>query len=106
MFKAMQIVLAASLLLPAIAQAEPTAGEAMARKNGCFACHSVARKVIGPAYKDVADRYDGDKGALEQLVRKVKDGGSGAWGTAGMPPHPQLKDGDIRSMASWILELK
>ncbi|MEQ6291782.1 c-type cytochrome [Vogesella sp. GCM10023246] len=106
MIKAMHIVLAATLLLPGLAAAEPSVGETLAKKSGCFACHSVARKVIGPAYKDVADRYDGDKGAMDKLVRKVKDGGSGVWGPAGMPPHPQLKDDDIRTIVSWVLVQK
>ncbi|SCK05160.1 c-type cytochrome [Vogesella sp. LIG4] len=106
MFKIMQLALAAALLLPAIARAEPSAAETLAKKSGCFACHSVQRKIIGPAYIDVADRYDGEKGAVDKLVRKVKDGGSGVWGPAGMPPHPQLKDEDIRTIVTWVLGLK
>ncbi|WP_174875074.1 c-type cytochrome [Vogesella oryzae] len=106
MIKAKHIALAAGLLLSGLAAAEPTIGEALAKKSGCLACHSVQRKIIGPAYKDVAERYDGEKGALDMLVRKVKDGGSGTWGPAGMPPHPQLKDDDIRTIVSWVLQLK
>lgn len=99
-------MLAATLTLPQLARAEPSASETLARKNGCFACHSMARKVIGPAYKDVAERYDGEKGAVDKLFHKVKEGGSGAWGPMGMPPHPQMKDADIRQIVEWILTLK
>lgn len=106
MLKALRVVAAGLVLLPGLAAAEPSAGEAMAKKNGCFACHSVQKKVIGPAFKDVADRYDGEKGASDKLVRKVKEGGSGVWGSAGMPPHAHLKDEDIRGMVDWVLSLK
>lgn len=99
-------LLATGLLLPLQARAEPSAAETLARKNGCFACHSIARKVIGPAYKDVADRYDGDKSAPDKLVHKVKEGGSGVWGPMGMPPHPQMKEADIRQIVDWVLTLK
>jgi cytochrome c len=106
MLKALHIVVAGLALLPALASAEPSAGESLAKKSGCFACHSVQRKVIGPAYKDVAERYDGEKGAVDKLVQKVKEGGSGVWGSAGMPPQAQVKDEDIHRIVEWILTLK
>ncbi|MBI3146547.1 MAG: c-type cytochrome [Pseudogulbenkiania sp.] len=106
MLKALRVVVAGLVLLPGLAAAEPSAGEALAKKNGCFACHSIQKKVIGPAYKDVAERYDGEKGAADKLVHKIKEGGSGVWGSAGMPPQAHLKDEDIRSMVDWILSLK
>lgn len=101
------VTLAAGLFIVSGAVlAEPSAGESLAKKNGCFACHGTAKKIIGPAYKDVAERYDGEKGAAEKLVHKVKEGGGGVWGSAGMPPHPQMKDDDIRSIVNWVLSLK
>lgn len=106
MLKALHIVVAGLVLLPALASAEPSAGESLAKKSGCFACHSIQRKVIGPAYKDVAERYDGEKGAADKLALKVKEGGSGVWGSAGMPPQAQLKDEDIHHIVEWILSLK
>ncbi|WP_024303965.1 c-type cytochrome [Pseudogulbenkiania sp. MAI-1] len=107
MLKALHIVAAGLVLLPGLAAAaEPSAAEALAKKNGCFACHTIQKKVIGPAYKDVAERYDGEKGAVDKLVHKVKEGGGGVWGSAGMPPQPQMKDEEIRRVVEWILTLK
>ena len=70
------IAAAGSMLVAAQANAvDAKAAEALAQKSGCLACHSVEKKVIGPAYKDVAAKYKGDKGAEARLVAKVKAGG-------------------------------
>ena len=98
---------AATLLLLTQAQAaDPKAVEAMMQKNGCFACHSVEQKIIGPSYREVAKRYAGQADAPAKLVAKVKNGGGGAWGNMGMPPHPTLKDDDIHAMIDWVLSHK
>ncbi len=98
---------AATLMLVGQAHAnDPKAVEAMMQKNGCFACHSVEQKIIGPAYRDVAKRYAGQADAPAKLVAKVKNGGGGVWGQMGMPPHPNLKDDDIRAMIGWVLDHK
>jgi cytochrome c551/c552 len=80
--------------------------EAMMQKNGCAACHGIDKKIVGPAYVDVAAKYRGDKNALAQLTQKVKAGGSGVWGAVPMPPNAQVSDADIKSLVSWILTLK
>jgi cytochrome c551/c552 len=80
--------------------------EAMMQKNGCAACHGIDKKIVGPAYVDVAAKYRGDKNALAQLSQKVKAGGSGVWGAVPMPPNAQVSDADIKSLVSWILTLK
>lgn len=85
--------------------ADAKAAEALAQKSGCLACHAVEKKVLGPSYKDVAAKYKGDKGAEAKLAAKVKAGGSGVWGPVPMPPHPQVKDGDIKTIISWVLSL-
>lgn len=97
---------AAALLLTAQAYADAKAVEAMMQKNGCFACHSVEQKIIGPSYREVAKRYAGQADAPAKLVAKVKNGGGGVWGQMGMPPHPNLKDDDIRAMIGWVLDHK
>lgn len=80
--------------------------ETLAQKSGCLNCHSVQAAVIGPAYKDVATKYKGDKAAEARLVEKVKAGGSGAWGPMAMPANsPQVKDDDIKTLVKWILTL-
>ena len=82
------------------------AGEALMQKHGCVACHAVDKKLVGPAYQDVAAKYKGDKEAVTKLVQKVKAGGSGVWGTVPMPPNAQVPDDDIKALVNWILGLK
>ena len=82
------------------------AGEDMLKKNGCTACHSIDKKLVGPSYVDVAAKYKGDAGAAAKLADKVKKGGSGVWGQVPMPPNPQVSDADIKSMITYILALK
>jgi Cytochrome c551/c552 len=85
---------------------QAVANEALAKKSGCFACHGVDKKVLGPSFKDVAAKYKGDKSAQGRLVAKVKAGGSGVWGAMPMPANsPQVKDGDIKSIVNWVLSL-
>jgi len=86
--------------LPASAQ------EAMAQKYGCLACHKVDQKLIGPAYKDVAAKYRGDKGAEARLVEKVKKGGVGVWGQIPMPANPSVPDKDLHALVKWVLSQK
>ena len=93
---------AAAIALPASAADET----ALAQKSGCLACHSVATKIVGPAYKDVAAKYRGQKGAEEKLIKKVKGGGSGVWGTTPMPPNPQVSDADLKKLVEWVLSQK
>lgn len=81
--------------------------EALAQKSNCLMCHSVSAAILGPAYKDVAKKYKGDKGAEARLVAKVKAGGSGVWGKVPMPPNsPQVKDEDISTIVKWVLSLE
>ena len=82
------------------------AGQALMQKDGCGACHTVDKKIVGPAYQDVAAKYKGDAGALAKLSQKVKTGGAGVWGPVPMPPNPQVADGDVKALVSWILNLK
>lgn len=83
---------------------------ALAKKSGCLACHSIEKKVVGPAWKDVAARYKGKAGARAALIAKVKKGGKGKWtdvvGNAVMPPYsPRVKDADIEKLVDFVLSL-
>jgi cytochrome c len=80
-------------------------GENLIKASHCSACHAVNRKVVGPAYRDVAKRYRGQAGAAEKLVAKIRLGGSGNWGTVPMAPHPDLTDAQLKEMVRWILSL-
>jgi cytochrome c5 len=82
------------------------AGEALMQKVGCAACHGIDKKIVGPAYVDVAAKYKGDAGAPAKLAQKIKAGGAGVWGQIPMPPNPQVPDEDIKALVSWILALK
>ena len=78
------------------------ADEALAKKHNCTACHAVDKKLVGPAYKDVAAKYKG-KNAAATLEQKVKKGGQGVWGPVPMPPNPAVPDADIKKLVGWVL---
>ena len=79
------------------------ADEALAKKHNCLACHTVDKKMVGPAYRDIAKKYKGQNVAAK-LQEKVKKGGQGAWGNVPMPPNPAVPDGDIKKLVDWILK--
>jgi cytochrome c len=94
-------------LLAALFANGASANADLAKKSNCFACHTTDKKLVGPAYRDVARRYAGDKTAEARLIEKVKKGGSGAWKDQGivvpMPPNSTVKDEDIKALVRWIL---
>lgn len=75
-------------------------------KSDCLTCHEVDRQTVGPSFQQVARKYPREKTAIEYLVRKVKEGGSGVWGGAAMNPHPHLEEREIREMLNYILSLR
>ena len=99
-------VLAALVAAPAYAALDNAQAEAMMKKDGCAACHSIDKKIVGPAYVEVATKYKGDKNAQATLEKKVKDGGVGNWGQIPMPPNAQVPANDIKELVTWILALK
>src|SRR5262245_29096428 len=86
--------------------ADAKSAEALAQASGCLACHTVDKKLVGPSYKEIADRYRNDKGAEANLVKKVKEGGKGTWGDIPMTPNAHVKDQDIKTIVQWILSIK
>ena len=82
------------------------ANEKLAQASGCMTCHNVDKKIIGPTYKEVAAKYRGSKTAEANLIKKVKGGGQGVWGSVPMPPNPHVKDEDIKTLVVWILGMK
>jgi cytochrome c len=97
-------ILAAGVLVAGAAQAQDLT--ALMQKNGCVACHAVDKKIVGPAYQEVAAKYKGDAGAAAKLATKIKAGGTGVWGQVPMPPNPQVSDADIKTMVAAILAIK
>lgn len=79
----------------------------LAKKSNCTACHAIEKKVVGPAWRDVAKKYKGDAGAEAKLVAKVAKGGSGVWGSMPMPPNaPAVKEADIKTLVEFVLGLE
>jgi cytochrome c len=94
----------AAALVAAPAMAADSPGLALAKKSNCMACHAVDKKIVGPAYQDVAKKYAGQKDMEAKLVAKVKAGGKGVWGEIPMPPNsPAVKDDDIKTLVKWVL---
>lgn len=85
------------------ATAPAFADQAMAQKNGCMTCHGIDKKIVGPAYKDVAAKYKGDAKALAHLETVIHKGGQGVWGKVPMPPQTSLSERDARTLAQWVL---
>lgn len=81
-------------------------GELLISKSDCFACHKVQDKLLGPSYKEVANKYAKTKLNIDYLAAKVKSGGSGVWGSVPMSPHRALSDDDARDMILYVLSLK
>ncbi len=78
----------------------------LAQAKGCLVCHAVDKKVIGPAWKDVAAKYRGDATAEAKLVDKVGKGGVGVWGQVPMPPNPAVSEADRKTLVKFVLSLK
>jgi len=98
----LSLLVAAGMLSTGAAVAD----EALAKSKNCMACHSVDKKIVGPAYKDVAAKYAGQKDAEAKLAEKVIKGGKGSWGEVPMPPNTTVKPEEATKLVKWILSLK
>lgn len=101
--KSVVLTAAAALILGVSGVA--SADQALAQKNACMSCHGVDKKIVGPAFKEIATKYKGDKAAPARLAKHVKEGTKGKWGEIPMPPNPQVKDDDIKKIVAWIMTL-
>src|SRR5690554_1836699 len=77
----------------------------LAKKKNCMACHATDKKLIGPAYKDVAAKYKADDAAVAKLVEHVRKGSVGIWGQIPMPANPQVSEAEAQTLVKWILTL-
>ncbi|MCP5267029.1 MAG: c-type cytochrome [Burkholderiaceae bacterium] len=84
------------------ASAAPS-GPQLARDSNCMACHAVASRMVGPAFAEVAKRYQGDAKAEDLLVKRVREGTQGTWGQIAMPANSQVAESDVRVIVRWIL---
>jgi cytochrome c len=101
--KVVQIAMGFAVALGLSGQA--LADEALAKAKNCMSCHAIDKKLVGPAYKDVAAKYKGDAGAVDKLATKVKSGGKGAWGEIPMPPNNVTPD-EAKKLVTWVLSQK
>lgn len=92
--------LSIAIALTAAVSTPTFANMALAQKNACMACHAVDKKLVGPAYQDVAKKYAGKDAA--ELAKSIKAGGSGKWGPVPMPAQAALSDADALTLAKWI----
>jgi len=101
--KLLKLVAPALIAAGVMVSAPAMANLDLAKKSNCMSCHTVDKKLVGPAYKDVAKKYAGDKTAEAKLIAKVKAGGKGVWGEIPMPPNAAVKDADIATLVKWVL---
>ena len=94
------LVAAASIAAPAFADLD------LAKAKNCMACHALDTKLVGPAYKDVAAKYAGQKDAAAKLADKIIKGGSGVWGAIPMPANAQVNEAEAKKLAAWVLTVK
>jgi cytochrome c len=92
------------LAVPASVMADELA---VATKAGCIACHAKDKKLVGPAYQEIAKKSKGQADAQAKLAAKVRKGGSGVYGTVPMPPNDDKKisDADLKAVIAWILKM-
>lgn len=94
------LALSAGFAVPALADA------ALATAKNCMSCHAADKKLVGPSYKEVANKYGADKSAADKLAVKIQKGGAGVWGPVPMPANPQVSEADAKKLAAWVLTLK
>ena len=79
---------------------------ALATSKNCMACHATGKKLVGPAFKDVAAKYATDQTAADKLATKIQKGGAGVWGPVPMPANTQVNDAEAKKLAAWVLTVK
>jgi cytochrome c len=91
---------------PEVNQAELDAGLTMIGSLGCTVCHSIDKLIVGPAYTEVAKKYEANPANIDTLSMKIIKGGSGVWGPTPMTPHPHISIDSARTMVKYILSLR
>ena len=97
-----QVATAVALSLAAPAFAD----QALATAKNCMTCHAIDKKLVGPAYKEVATKYAEQKDAVDKLAAKIMKGGSGVYGPVPMPANTQVNEAEAKKLAAWVLTLK
>jgi cytochrome c len=100
LFPAFVLTLAAGFAAPVFANAD------LAQKKNCMACHATDKKLVGPAYKEVAAKYAGQKDAVDKLAQKIIKGSTGVWGPVPMPANAQVSEAEAKQLVQWVLSVK
>ena len=93
----------AHFIFGAQASTEDEKAFATAKQNACLGCHAINKKIVGPSFQSVAEKYKNDSNAQVFLKNKIAKGGSGSWGVVPMPANTKLSDADLSLLTSWIL---
>jgi cytochrome c len=101
-----QFLLSLALCTVFLAPTQAYANQALATAKNCMSCHALDKKLVGPAFKDVAAKYAGDKTATDKLVVKVMQGGAGVWGSVPMSANPQVTEDEAKQLVTWVLAQK
>ncbi len=97
-----KVVLLSALVTTTLLSGAAWANKELASSKACLACHSIEKKVVGPAFKDVAARYKDDKDAQAKLTKKIMEGGAGVWGQIPMPAQ-HLTNDEATTLVKWVL---
>jgi cytochrome c len=97
------IVVFAIYLQSARAANEDQRAFLVAKQNACLGCHASNKKIVGPGFEAVAQKYKNDSRAQDFLKNKIAKGGAGSWGVVPMPANSKLSDADLSLLVSWIL---
>lgn len=101
-----RLLLTAAALTVVMVAAPAMANEALAKSKNCMSCHAIDKKVVGPAYKEVAKKFGGQAGAVDMLAERIMKGSSGVWGPVPMPPNANVNAAEAKQLATWVMSLK
>lgn len=101
----MKALLSLLIASSALVAAPAFANQELAQKKNCMSCHAIDKKVVGPAFQDVAAKYAADKTAADKLAQKIQKGGAGTWGPIPMPPNA-VTEAEAKTLAQWVLSQK
>jgi len=93
----------ASFMAVAQVKVEGARAFTIAKQNACLGCHAVDKKIVGPSFQAVAEKYKNDPNAQAFLKNKIAKGGAGSWGVVPMPSNTKLSDADLATLTNWIL---
>ncbi|MEI7427716.1 MAG: c-type cytochrome [Betaproteobacteria bacterium] len=98
------LLIALSSICNLVSAADEPSPAALAGSNGCLICHNASQKLVGPSFKSIAEKYQGQADIQKTLVNKVRNGGAGSWGKIPMPAHPDSTEANLNIIVAWILK--